>query len=205
MDASKKKSKEKGPDKPKGKHGGKRISNKPICGALSRSTGKPCPRVAGFGTDHKGSGRCSNHGGLTPVKHGLYSSVIPTEYQELYEQLRNAPNMNSLMDELAFLRITLVRLQKKYGDREGVVTMGELFVEPLQMIADTIEQISRVVKRKNDMEEGTKISFTLTDLKDFSEAMMQAVVKHVSNPDTIAAIRLELATYFAGQAPASGV
>lgn len=204
MDSSKKTPKEKQPEKPKGKHGGKRVSTKPICGALSKSTGKPCPRVAGFGTDHKGSGRCSNHGGLTPIKHGMYSTVIPEEYREMYEQFRSAPNMNSLMDELAFLRVTLVRLQKKYGEREGVISMGDLFVEPLQMIADTIEQVSRVVKRKNDMEEGTMIKFSLSDLKEFSDAVTQAVIKHVSDPTTVTAIKNELATLFTGQAPAPG-
>lgn len=110
--------------------------------------------------------------------------------------------MNSLMDELAFLRVTLVRLQEKYGEREGVISTGDVFVEPLQMIADTIEQVSRVVKRKNDMEEGTMIKFSLSDLKEFSEAVIQAVVKHVSDPDTVTAIKQELAAYFAGQAPA---
>lgn len=189
-------------DQPKKENrGGKRISYKPICGATSKSTGKACPRVAGWGTDHKGTGKCRNHGGCTPSKHGLYSTVIPAEYREKYEELRQAPNMNSLMDELAYLRIVLMRLEAKHGSKMSVA-LGEIEVEPLQIIADTIEQISRVVKRKNDMEEGTKITFSLSDLKEFSEAITQAVVKHVSHPDTIAAIRLELATYFAGQAAA---
>jgi hypothetical protein len=35
------------------------------------------------------------------------------------------------------------------------------------MISQSIEQINRVVKRKHDMEEGTKITFSLSDLRNF--------------------------------------
>ncbi|MDO8357263.1 MAG: hypothetical protein Q7U76_12805 [Nitrospirota bacterium] len=195
--------------KKKENRGGKRVSYKPICGGISRSTGKPCPRVAGWGTDHKGSGRCRTHGGNNKIKHGLYSKVIPADYQETYQDLLKAPHPNSLMDELAYLRTVLMRLEKKHGTNEdgsekGAVMIGETMVEPLQMISDCIEQISRVAKRKHDMEEGQKITFSLTDLTDFSEAIMQAIVKHVSNPDTLTAIRGELAAIFTGQASPAG-
>lgn len=189
----------------KKKRGGVRISKKSICGAKSKSTGKPCPRVAGWGTDHKGAGKCRSHGGSTPVKHGLYSRIIPEEYREQYDALRLAPDTNSLTHELAYLRIVLMRLEKKHGTNadgteKAAVMLGEVVLEPLQMIAECIEQISRVVKRKNDMEEGTKITFSLTELKEFSDAIIQAIIKHVSNPETVAAIKCELAAYFAGQA-----
>lgn len=36
------------------------------CGATTKQTGKPCQRKAGAGTNHKGIGYCSNHGGSTP-------------------------------------------------------------------------------------------------------------------------------------------
>lgn len=193
-------------DQPKKENrGGKRISYKPICGATSKSTGKPCPRVAGWGTDHKGTGKCRSHGGATPIKHGRFSKAIPVEYLELYDEMRQEPNMNSLAEELAYLRIVLMRLEKKHGSNadgseKAAVMLGEVVLEPLQMIAECIEQISRVVKRKNDMEEGTKITFSLTELKEFSDAIIQAIIKHVSNPETVAAIKCELAAYFAGQA-----
>ena len=73
--------------------------------------------MAGWGTDHKGTGKCRNHGGCTPSKHGLYSAVIPAEYREKYEDLRQAPNMNSLIDELAYLRIVFMRLKAKHGSK----------------------------------------------------------------------------------------
>ncbi|MDP1769717.1 MAG: hypothetical protein Q8L74_13080 [Nitrospirota bacterium] len=197
-------------DQPKkSNRGGKRISCKPICGANSKSTGRPCTRVAGWGTDHKGEAKCRSHGGASPIKHGLYSTVMPPEYREQYEKLRTAKSSNSLADELAYLRIVLMRLEKKHGTNpdgteKGAVAMGEAFLEPLQMISDCIEQISRVAKRKHDMEEGQKITFSLTDLTDFSDAIMRAIVKHVSHPETIAAIRGELAAIFTGQAPPAG-
>lgn len=38
------------------------------CGAKTVSTGKPCKRAAGAGTSHPGRGRCSKHGGSTPMQ-----------------------------------------------------------------------------------------------------------------------------------------
>jgi len=42
------------------------MANYPICGATARSTGQPCRRPAGWGTNHPGAGRCKLHGGATP-------------------------------------------------------------------------------------------------------------------------------------------
>ena len=38
-----------------------------ICGATAKSTGEPCQRPAGWGTDSS-DGRCKFHGGATPTK-----------------------------------------------------------------------------------------------------------------------------------------
>ena len=44
------------------------------CGARNRQ-GEPCGKSAGWGTDHKGEGRCRLHGGSggRPIKHGRNS------------------------------------------------------------------------------------------------------------------------------------
>lgn|GEM_PF-1170270 len=48
----------------KGGHGGKRHDPSPKCGAKTRDGGK-CQKQKGWGTDHKGTGRCKLHGGST--------------------------------------------------------------------------------------------------------------------------------------------
>jgi hypothetical protein len=54
------------PDDPMENGPARRPHGKPRCGAHARSTGKPCKRGAGAGTDHPGRGLCSNHGGSSP-------------------------------------------------------------------------------------------------------------------------------------------
>lgn len=36
------------------------------CGAHAKSTGEPCKKTAGMGTNHLGTGRCKFHGGSSP-------------------------------------------------------------------------------------------------------------------------------------------
>jgi hypothetical protein len=48
----------------------KRVKKLNVCGATTRG-GNKCKKLAGWGTSHKGIGKCSLHGGLSPthVKH----------------------------------------------------------------------------------------------------------------------------------------
>lgn len=52
------------------------------CGAKARS-GHPCRNPAGFKTEHPGVGRCRNHGGCTPIKHGRYSIYVRSTLGEV--------------------------------------------------------------------------------------------------------------------------
>lgn len=58
----------------------------PKCTGHNRQ-GQRCGNEAGKGTDHFGEGKCKNHGGASPIKHGRYSSIANTRIREIVEEL----------------------------------------------------------------------------------------------------------------------
>lgn len=94
-----------------------------ICGAKNRQ-GTPCQHPAGWGTPHKGTGRCKLHGGLSPgapkgnrnaEKTGEYSQGFleraPERFRKVYEE---APVESTVMLQDQARR-TLARLEYMYG------------------------------------------------------------------------------------------
>jgi hypothetical protein len=67
-----------------------------------------CGRPAGWGTEHKGQGRCKLHGGRAgrPPKHGLYSGRRD-ELQERFEQAYGDDRIGTLRAEIAALKALL--------------------------------------------------------------------------------------------------
>jgi hypothetical protein len=76
-----------------------------ICGARTRA-GTPCRYRRGYKTDHFGQGRCRLHGGATPIRHGLRSTIIRPSIAE--RLLRLAPSQRQLLTELARLRAAII-------------------------------------------------------------------------------------------------
>lgn len=58
------------------------------CRAWNSKREKYCSARAGQNTDHLGSGRCAWHGGLTPIKSGIYSSVERDSLKEHLAKVR---------------------------------------------------------------------------------------------------------------------
>ena len=194
-----------------GKRGGARVSKKPTCGAHSRSSGKPCPRPAGWGTDHVGTGKCRNHGGSShgrPIIHGRYSNVtqrirefvairIKTlddeAYVATYLEFTKDKDINSVTHEVALLRTALVALGDILEDPKAKGLAGPFIATlpatmRIEAIAELAERIVRCVKRKVDMEEGLAIRLTPTNTHQLVTAIGRAIGEHVSDPKTRADI-----------------
>jgi hypothetical protein len=77
-----------------------------FCRARNIKREKYCRARAGQGTEHLGQGRCKNHGGSTPVKHGRYSTVIGGSLGETLDQLELEEEKDQLdvMPEARLLR-----------------------------------------------------------------------------------------------------
>lgn len=114
--------------------------NKPqkkICGAKAKSTGKPCGRTAGWGTDHVGKGRCKLHGGSSTgpktaegkarssrnsMKHGAYIEHLLTDDErvvysafseatiEKYELDKDDPIHMSILHRAVITYIKIMRV-----------------------------------------------------------------------------------------------
>ena len=61
----------------------------PECGRTARSTGKPCKRYAGQGTNHVGTGACNLHGAGTKTSPGggqpqNKNALVSGEYETIY-------------------------------------------------------------------------------------------------------------------------
>lgn len=94
----------------------------PQCGAQLR--GKPgtfCRQPSGHRTNHPGEGRCWLHGGLTPVRHGRYSSVVRREIQELIRELEADPDPLNILPELLMVRALLADYLNRYEENRDAV------------------------------------------------------------------------------------
>ena len=92
------------------------------CGAKLGKRVGTCRHKAGWATDHVGNGRCKNHGGLTPVKHGRYSSVTRPRLQNLIASFESDPDPLNLLPELALMRAVILDFIERYDEmHEGLM------------------------------------------------------------------------------------
>jgi hypothetical protein len=83
------------------------------CGAKTRAAGR-CKQIAGTRTDHLGQGRCWLHGGLSPIKHGRYSSIERKRIRILYDKFRIDPEPLNMHDELYMARAIFTDFVERY-------------------------------------------------------------------------------------------
>lgn len=74
------------------------------CRAWRSRARKYCIMRAGHGTNHPRAGRCRRHGGMTPVKSGIYSKVMHTRIRDLAEHFENIESPLDILPELAQAR-----------------------------------------------------------------------------------------------------
>ncbi|MEM7048894.1 MAG: HGGxSTG domain-containing protein [Acidobacteriota bacterium] len=145
---------------------------KPKCGAKTRA-GTPCQQVAGWGTDHEGSGRCKLHGGAKPIKHGRYSKVARDRLGDILDELREADTdpLDALPD------LELVRACAVYALRnDGAPSTVARLAGEAARLADQIH------KRQ------ASGAVTLETLHRVIEQLGVAVARHVRDPEALAAI-----------------
>jgi hypothetical protein len=89
-----------------------------ICGAVAKSTRAACQNAAGKGTNHLGQGRCSFHGGSTPITRGLYSNLQRTPLGPRMAEIQNDPHLHTLERELVLVKGVLEQCAENY-QRQG--------------------------------------------------------------------------------------
>ena len=162
-------------------HGGgghSTVTAKPKCGAVTRGTdatrnkpcdGHPCLRVAGHGTSHLGTGRCKYHGGANPIKHGLYSKVVPLAMRDSYLAALASEDKQSMDEHLALLDGVILPGALQRGINRPT-RAGEM--DPLMLQLAALETKSKILKRIHDIEDQTKIRFTEAGLEQLVGELM---------------------------------
>lgn len=112
------------------------------CNARLRGerAGRLCGRSAGKGTDHPGQGRCYQHGGATPIKHGRYSMITRPALRDLVAQFEADPDPLNLEPELALLKAFAVEAIERPGNSKDPTAAADL----LERAARTAERIKRM-------------------------------------------------------------
>lgn len=161
-----------------------------VCGAKTRS-GSPCQQVAGWGTDHVGTGRCKLHGGAStgrPIIHGKYSVTYKQtlmDKAEQFEQFRG-----DLTAELDLLRVMLQEFLNKLsaGARVGAAEIA--------VVRDMVEAIARTEERWVKIRKDT--AFGAQEMQLFIAAMSATLQKYVPPddlPDALNELRSLLANH----------
>lgn len=117
-----------------------------ICAAKTRS-GAPCQKEPGWGTDHVGQGRCRLHGGATPIKHGMRSTIIRSPLRDLIEHHAANPDPLNILGELAIVRALLDDYINRYEEfRDALLAWHDSYSAVDRPLAeDRIAAIETVV------------------------------------------------------------
>lgn len=91
-----------------------------ICAAKTRK-GTPCSKRAGWRTPHVGIGRCYLHGGLTPIKHGRYSTLKSERVRDLIEHHERDTDPLNILPEIAALRALFQEFIERYEDNTAAL------------------------------------------------------------------------------------
>jgi hypothetical protein len=126
------------------------------CGAKTRLGAKHphCRQRAGHRTDHVGQGRCTLHGGSTPLTTGRgsrnvprYARILRPRVKELIEQFEADPDPLNILSELAFARAVLVDFVERYdAHSEALIAWHNSFTKVGMLSAYAGKPIAPVEK-----------------------------------------------------------
>jgi hypothetical protein len=136
---------------------------------------------AGHGTNHLGQGKCKYHGGCSPIKHGLYSTVVPVAWRASFQAALEAPDPKSMLDHIALIDGVILPGALNRGEK-APTHAGE--IDPLRLQLQAIDVKSKIVKRLADTEQKRKIAFTQDELRRLIVGMV-AVVAQFVDADTL--------------------
>lgn len=97
-----------------------------FCSAKKRQGSGRCRQPAGWGTNHVGSGRCKLHGGATPIKSGIYSTIAHERLRALIAQHEANPDPLNILHELAAARALFQDYVERYNEwRDALIAWHE--------------------------------------------------------------------------------
>lgn len=154
-----------------------------------------CSHESGWGTTHKGRGRCKLHGGASdgrPIVTGVYSKSLTTDVATEMERIWNDPNFGSLLEELAVTKAMFSNLMEDAsGDIEGsefwevkdvtITATGtetvkkklspkaEAMFKMIDLIGKTVERIINAEAKMSELITARQIQNIITQIKNNSD------------------------------------
>lgn len=149
------------------------------CTAKSKQTGKQCKLKSIDGKD-----KCRFHGGLTPVKHGLYSKYMAQPVKKKYLEFLENSDLKDLSHEIARLRAILAEMDE-----------NNLSSSPdnIPLFLSACEAISRLTERHFKILEGSKFVITIENVQVMIQQVVVIISRHVTDVETRQKIALDLA------------
>lgn len=168
-----------------------------FCRARNVKREKYCRAWAGQGTDHFGQGRCKNHGGSVPIKHGRYSEVVRDTVGEHLDRLELEDEKDALdvLPEANMLRALTLDLMENwtafkagilaYNAQESVDAEYEER-KPKFLQAPDIKDIGKLVKDSAEIvnmihKQRSSNAITLADFYRLMAAMAEVVDTTIQN------------------------
>ena len=155
------------------------------CKAKAKTTRRRCDQPA-----VKGKDVCRWHGGLTPIKHGLYSKYAPVRLSALIEENRTHPGLLDLRERIALidaLAQDFLENVQKAGDK--VV----LRPEERESLARLAKQSADTVVRLSEVEEGLKLVVRVETFQSFVGQVLEVLRAELrGHPDLLERIAIRL-------------
>jgi hypothetical protein len=153
--------------------------NYEICGAKTRA-GTPCKKPAGWGTNHKGIGKCKLHGGATPIKHGLYSKYTNHRLGDMIDKLSDDDELLNLRKTIALQQSLIIDILNKVEDES--LTLTPRLSKTLSDIGD---KLGKNIERRQKVEEGEKYILQIEEVQNVVNQVVVIVQEEVKDPAII--------------------
>lgn len=161
------------------------------CGATTKDGGGDCELPAGWGTDHSGSGKCKLHGGSSEIQHGLYSKNAGNRLADKIEEIREADGeITDLENEIALARAAVSEL---------IEGRDSLPADDVESLLGVLDRATRIVKRHNEIQYGTKFTIQADEIGQFVEVVKNTINVSFDDCDSPQELQDEIGTRLAEQ------
>jgi hypothetical protein len=151
---------------------------KNVCGSkLARGI---CQRAAGWGTDHRGVGRCRKHDIIPSSVHTSLPEPEPS-LKKLAELFQKDKEPFELREEIAICRAMIAKL---LDEADGATDLARVSPAMNQLLNTT----GKLVQRLHEIEVGRQYVVRVDQVQQSLQAVLAIVIEHVPDPTARAEI-----------------